>query len=173
MSDNEESSEHSGEGKFGDGIKEPLYEFKASRLKGGRLLTPNVIRIWPDRVEEYEHHAIRKKETQAIRYAQVAQIKMSKGMVYAEIAVESTGGHVITMKGVPKKDGEKVKTMLDQRAEEARHGAVAGAPAQAAPVQQAPAAASMADELIKLAKLRDDGILTEEEFAQQKANLMK
>jgi hypothetical protein len=98
---------------------------------------------------------------------------MSKGMVYAEITVESTGGHVITMKGVPKKDGEKVKTMLDQRAEEARHGAVAGAPAQAAPVQQAPAAASMADELIKLAKLRDDGILTEEEFAQQKANLMK
>ena len=67
MSDNEEASEHSGEGKFGDGINEPLYEFKASRLKGGRLLTPNVIRIWPDRVEEYEHHANQNVEGNGLR----------------------------------------------------------------------------------------------------------
>ncbi len=52
-----EESEDAGVGQFGDGIAKPLYEFRASLLRGGRMFTPNIIRVWPDRVEEYEHHA--------------------------------------------------------------------------------------------------------------------
>lgn len=37
----------------------------------------------------------------------------------------------------------------------------------------APPMASMADELMKLAALRDQGILSDEEFAQQKAKLLR
>ncbi len=51
----DEDQDGGGRGKFGDGKSEPLYEFQASRLKGHRLFSPNVIRVWPDRVEEYEH----------------------------------------------------------------------------------------------------------------------
>lgn len=36
----------------------------------------------------------------------------------------------------------------------------------------APAASSVADELAKMARLRDDGVLTEQEFAAQKARLL-
>jgi hypothetical protein len=41
-----------------------------------------------------------------------------------------------------------------------------------APQASRPAPASTADQLTKLAALRDQGVLTEEEFAAQKANLL-
>ena len=36
----EKEDAQGGRGKFGDGRNAPLYEFQASRLKGGRLLRP-------------------------------------------------------------------------------------------------------------------------------------
>jgi hypothetical protein len=169
MSEENTNGQQESEGKFGDGVSAPLFELQASRLKGGRLLTPNVIRVWPDRVEEHQSHAIRKSETLSIRYDQVAQITLSKGMMFSEIVVESTGGRIITMQGMAKKDAERVKGFLDTGADSARNGGTTTI------VQQIPTAApaaSLADELTKLAKLRDDGILTDEEFAEQKAVLM-
>jgi hypothetical protein len=53
--------------------------------------------------------------------------------------------------------------------------ALAGAPAAGAPAQQAPAAApqqSYLQELERLAELRDRGILTDEEFAAKKKQLL-
>jgi Short C-terminal domain len=53
--------------------------------------------------------------------------------------------------------------------------ALAGAPAPAAPAQQAPAAAPQQDylkELERLADLRDRGILTDEEFQAKKKQLL-
>ncbi len=43
---------------------------------------------------------------------------------------------------------------------------------QAAPVQAAPAAGSTIDQLKELGELRQQGILTEEEFAAQKAKIL-
>ena len=171
MSDNlpePDGSDETGQGNFGDGIAKPLYEFQASRFKGGRMFTPNVIRVWLDRVEEYEHHAIRKKGTQAISFHQVAQVKLGRGLRWTDISVESTGGHVITLKGVPKSDGETVKGLIDNAVNSARHGASQGSP----PAAGSPPQASVADELIKLAQLRDTGVLSPEEFEVQKARVM-
>ena len=106
-------------GAFGDGISRPLYEFQASRLKGGRMFTPNVIRIWPDRIEEHAQHAIRKTGTKAINFARVAQVAVKRGLVWTDIAVESTGGHTITLVGLPKqeadRDKDKVKVLREIR----------------------------------------------------------
>ena len=47
------------------------------------------------------------------------------------------------------------------------------APAQEAPAQEAPAAGpSMLDQLKQLGELKDQGVLTEQEFADQKAKLL-
>jgi len=158
-----------GQGQFGDGVTTPLYEFTASRFKGGRMFSPNVIRVWSDRIEEYEHHAVLKKNTESINFHQVAQVKVRKGLRYSDVSVESTGGHSIVMKGVPKGDGDRVKGIIDEAVHAARTGAVQVAPPQAAP---APAPVSVADELIKLAQLRDAGVLSPEEFEEQKARAM-
>ncbi len=89
-----DGSDGAGEGHFGDGVATPLYEFRASKLKSGRWFSPNVIRVWRDRIEEYEHHAVRKKGTQAINYYQVAQVKLDRGLRWSNIAVETILGRL-------------------------------------------------------------------------------
>ena len=123
--------------------------------------------VWSDRIEEYEHHAVLKKNTESINFHQVAQVKVRKGLRYSDVSVESTGGHAIVMKGVPKGDGDRVKGLIDEAVHTARTGSMPPLP-QAAPVAQA----SVADELIKLAQLRDAGVLSPEEFEEQKARAM-
>jgi len=155
-----------GKGIFGDGVAEPLYALEASRLKGGRIFSPNVIRVWPDRIEEHENHAIRKSGTQAIHFRQVAQVGIEKGLIFTNIIVESSGGHTIRLVGVPKEDGDKVKGMIDD-AVKAAHGNQAVTSANTVVPQL-----DIADQLTKLVALRDSGILTYEEFLVQKQRLL-
>ena len=160
-----EEDERPGNGVFGDGISGPLYLLEASRLKGGRLFSPNVIKVWPDRIEEHENHALRKSGTQAIHFRQVAQVAIEKGLIFTNINVESAGGHVIRLVGVPKDDGDKVKGMIDE-AVKAAHGIQPSAVAPVAPQ------VDVADQLTKLAALRDSGVLTDEEFSSQKKKIL-
>jgi hypothetical protein len=157
------TADESGRGKFGDGRSAPLYEFEASRFKGGRPFTPNVIRVWPDRIEEYEHHALRKKGTQTISFTQVAQVSIARGLIWTDISVESTGGHIITLIGMPKDDADRVKNLIDTAVADVRTPTAA---------RVSVAGPDVADQLRRLADLRDEGILTEEEFAAQKAKLL-
>ena len=155
-----------GRGKFGDGRSAPLYEFQASRWKGGRLFAPNVIRIWPDRIEEYESHALRRKETRAIGFQQVSEVSLARGLVWSNISVESTGGKSVALEGIPKSDAERVKGLIDDGVAAAKGGA------SRSPAASTPPALDVADQIRKLAELRDQGILTEEEFAAQKSKLL-
>jgi hypothetical protein len=149
----------------GDGLTAPLFEFRASRIGGGRMISPNVVRIWPDRVEEYEKHAIRRKSTKAINYAQVAQVGIQKGMRWTAITVESTGGHLIKLIGVPKDKADRVKALLDSKVESAKASSRQfheGVHPQV----------DLPDQIRKLGALRDQGLLTDTEFANQKAKLL-
>jgi hypothetical protein len=166
----EDDAEGGGEGEFGNGVDLPLYQFTASRSNSGRMSSPNVIHVWSDRIEEVEHHALQKKNSNVINFHQVAQVTMSKGMRWADMVVESTDGHVIALKGVPKADGERVKSIID----DAVHGAKVGhAVAAAAPQASVASATSMTDELLKLVQLRDAGALSDGEFEAQKQRIMK
>ena len=127
-----------------------------------------MIRVWQDRVEEYEFHALRKKETRAIGYQQVSEVTLARGLVWSNISIESTGGKSIALVGVPKSEAEKVKTLLDDAVAAAKGGGAAAAPAP--PATDRPV--DVADQLQKLANLRDQGILTADEFAAQKAKLL-
>jgi hypothetical protein len=157
-----------GRGKFGDGRNKPLYEFKASRFKGGRFFTPNIVRVWPDRIEECERHAVRKTETQAISLQQVSEVTLSRGLAWADISVESTGGRSFTMLGIPKTDADRVKKLVDDAVATFRTGV-----AKASSAADPQASADVADRLRKLADLRDRGVLTDEEFDAQKAKLLE
>ena len=130
------------------------------------MFTPNVVRIWGDRVEEYEHHALLKKNTRAINYAQVAQVVMNKGLRWSDIHVESTGGHLIKLVGMKKAQASQAKTLLDEKVHAAKSPGRAAEPA-------AGPSLDVADQLRKMADLRDQGILTDEEFAAQKAKLLQ
>lgn len=66
-----------------------------------------------------------KKGTQIISFHQVAQVKLAQGLRWSDVSVESTGGHVIMLRGVPKADGDKVKGLIDTAVNKARSGFVA------------------------------------------------
>lgn len=74
--------------------------------------------------------------------------------------------------------GGRVRHRQDQRwAQQEEQQAAQAAPAAPAPPAPAPAAApagesSLIDQLKQLGELKDQGILTEEEFAAQKAKLL-
>jgi hypothetical protein len=57
-------------------------------------------------------------------------------------------------------------------AKEEPQGAAPQAPAQPAPPAPAPAGSSVIDQLKELGELKEQGILTEDEFAAQKAKLL-
>lgn len=166
VSEMSDSQETVGKGIFGDGVSDPLYSLEASRLKGGRLFSPNIIAIWPDRIEEHEVHAIRKSGIQTIHFRQVAQVAIENGLIYTNIIVESAGGHVIRLVGVPGDDSVTVKRLLDEAVRTAHKSQ--GAHAVAKNVPQV----DVADQLTKLAALRDSGVLTEEEFLGQKKRIL-
>jgi hypothetical protein len=160
--DADDGEAEEGQGAFGDGITAPLYQFRASRFKGGRMFNPNTIKVWSDRIEEYKEHAVRKTGTQTINFHQVAQVKLGKGLRWSDITVESTGGHTITMIGLPKADGDKVKTLIDTAVNQTRQGHVVPVPQAAAPVDDPH------EQLRKLADLHQSGLLTDEEFAAKR-----
>jgi hypothetical protein len=96
----------------------------------------------------------------------VSEVSLSRGLVWSDISVESTGGKSIALQGVPKTDAERVKRLLDEAVAASKGVATGPATTTAAPVPD------LADQLRKLADLRDHGILTDEEFAGQKAKLL-
>ena len=68
------------------------------------------------------------------------------------------------------KNANKAKDLLSIIIDDARQSSVQTAPTSTQPIVAQPS--SVADELTKLAKLKADGILTEEEFQAQKAKLL-
>jgi len=135
------------------------------------MFSPNFFRVWPDRVEEHEVHAVRRTSTKAIHFSQVAQVILERGSVgWSHIVVESSGGHVIRITGVPNKKATMVKTHIDQRIRQAGRRGPEPVTHGSAPTQSP--VIDLADQLARLAALRDSGVLTEEEFAWQKARLL-
>ena len=85
------------------------------------------------------------------------------GLSYTTVKVATAGD--VTEFRVSKRQAEDVKALLLSL----MNGT---APVAAAPAPPSPPAASLADELRKLAELRDAGVLSEAEFDAQKARLL-
>ena len=94
-----------------------------------------------------------------IPFDRVAQINILRGMLKADLEVVNKGGtDNILIRALSKRDAEKARALIAEK----MHAATLAAPA----------GFSVADELGKLAALRDRGVLTEAEFTQQKRRLL-
>lgn len=152
----------------GDGVAVPLIEYQASRFKGRRVITPNLIRIWPDRIEEFEPHALKKKTLRAINYFQISQITVKTGTLFSDVSVESTGGLCIVLTGIKNEYVNHVKSVLDNAVEQVRRGNI---PITTNPEQST--SGSNVEFLIRLGDMHKAGLLTDQEFEEQKAKLLK
>ena len=73
---------------------------------------------------------------------------------------------IIEFSGLPKEDAATISKIAEERLD------VGTVPMPLAPTHQLPPKSSIADELTKLAALKYDGIITEEEFEQLKKDLL-
>jgi hypothetical protein len=96
-------------------------------------------------------------------YGLLTSIEYKKGFSYGEITLLAAGDQT-RFHMIPKDLVENLAKIIRERM------AASTQPSQ--PSTQTGSGASVADELLKLASLRDSGILTQEEFDAQKAKLL-
>jgi hypothetical protein len=141
---------------------EPVMRLKASRI-ADRAVFPNEIRIYEDRVEEHKPGVVRRK-SQSITFKQVAQVSLKRGIPWATLTIESTGGHTINVTGLSRSEANEAKAAI-----EARLGrAIDDQPVTTSATDPTTTAA----ELARLGELKQQGLLTEEEFAAAKKSLL-
>jgi hypothetical protein len=140
----------------------PLAELKGSHAKTAEF-RPNRVLIFDDRVEEHDRDFL-KKRMQTIHFVHVAQISVKRGMVWSEVAIESTGGHSIVARGLAKTEADEAKKLLDRLLRESRGRGVA---TYSAPVQN-----DIPEQIRKLGELKDAGLISTEEFEAKKTELL-
>jgi hypothetical protein len=96
-------------------------------------------------------------------YDRIAQVNLVRGVFSATLELVNKGGtDNLTVEGLNKGEAEEAKNLIEAKIRsELRAQSVAGRAPQ-----------TVADELRKLAELRDQGIITEVEFQAQKAKLL-
>jgi len=96
-------------------------------------------------------------------FDRIAQVNLIRGVFRADLEVINKGGSGnLVVKALDKSEAESAKAMIEAKIQAALR-------AQTAPAAQP---YSVADELRKLAGLRDDGVITESEFQSRKAKLL-
>ncbi|HJU85764.1 MAG TPA: SHOCT domain-containing protein [Gemmatimonadota bacterium] len=130
--------------------------------------SPNRILIFHDRVEEHDRGFL-KRSAQTLRYDQIAQVSVRSGMMYSELRIESTGGKEWVVNGLRRTRAMDAKQLIERKIEEFH--------AQRNPAPRSPSAGvagpeDFADQIRKLAMLRDEGLLTDSEFEAKKKEIL-
>ena len=139
---------------------QPLMRFK-SHIEGKNA----DVAIWPDRIEWTRVGFLTlsgRKDTNVIPIRAVQGVATHKaGLAYTTVDVTTSGDHVrfrVTKAEAQKTKDTILRLMFDS--------------ADASPTPATSGAALVADELAKLAQLRESGVLSEEEFQAQKTRLL-
>lgn len=105
-------------------------------------------------------------DAQDYAYGLLTGVDHKKGMTAGHINLRASGDSA-NVQQVQKDDVERISQLIRDRM------ALSHQPAQQTPVpSNGGGRVSVADELEKLARLRDSGVLSDEEFASQKAKLL-
>lgn len=88
--------------------------FRASRLSRGNRIFPSQVIITPDSLTHYKPQWIGKLE-ESIHLAHVASIKIDTNLLFADVYIESSGGHnPVVCYGHTKGDAVQIKKILEQ-----------------------------------------------------------
>ncbi len=141
----------------------PVVQYTATILgtdrSGSNNGLPQVLSIFADRVECRKPGMIKHGTTDVIRYPQVAQVLIHRGVFWSGLSVETNGGGGFRIDGLKKKDAEAAKTEIDRRV-------------SAAYGQQQESRTDIVAQLEKLTSLHQAGRLTDAEFASAKQQLL-
>lgn len=109
---------------------------------------------------------VRRVKTEEYMYANITSIEVKTGLAQAKVELVVPGNRAIIDK-VPNEQAKGFAAAVRRKI------ASAHAPQAPVPLPASPAQVDVADQLEKLANLRERGILTEEEFQTQKKKLLE
>ena len=95
------------------GAAPPDQTFSASRLTAGNLWFPTRIVVSPLRVSRVKRRLFSRSE-ESISISQVASVKISTGILWSDILIESTGGtDPIASHGHRKADAVRIRDLIE------------------------------------------------------------
>jgi hypothetical protein len=165
-----------------------IFVAKQSRMKpgGSALATPNIVFATDRRVVIRNPTMLGMRENiEDIPYDKMTSVKLEKGVFSSTVLIRAPGlsemsrisktsgliawgrGEDGQIDGLPKDKGERLFTVIRERIDGAKKAA---ALSSTTIVNQQ---ISLADELTKLATLKEQGIISEAEFIQMKQDLLK
>ena len=88
--------------------------FKASRFTKGNLVFPTRIDVSPERVLRVKPRMFGSTE-ESIAISKVASVQISKGVMFSDIRIDSSGGsNPITSHGHSKGDAERIRELIEK-----------------------------------------------------------
>lgn len=135
-------------------------------ITGGMVSNKNGLLVATDRRALFVAEGVINHSFEDFPYDRITTVTSSRGPLFGKIVIH-TAGAARVVEQVAKGEAEAVAAVIRERVE-----AVTRERHYPAPLPAAPMPLSLAAELRELAELRDQGILTAEEFDAQKARLL-
>lgn len=140
---------------------------EVARMVGGRYGGGTGLLVLTDRRLLFVKHGRMKQTLEDFPLDKVSSVQWSSGLALGKLTIFASGNKA-EVDQLQKKDG---KDLADHVREVIAVGS-ASSDQISTPATSSSGPASVADELRKLGELRDAGVLTEDEFATQKARLL-
>ncbi len=138
--------------------------------------TPNVLIIDDEKIEfrRKNWHLI-SEDTETLHFKNITGVTVDSHMMGTTITIKSTGNDPFFVEGFWKKEAKQIKDLCAKNiaAYNQRNSGEAMAGSFAKVMEGNRGNYSVADELSKLRDLADRGVLTQEEFEDQKRRLLK
>lgn len=138
--------------------------------------TPNILVIDDEHIEfrRKNWHLI-SEDSETLHFRNITGITVDSQLMGTTITIKSTGNDPILVKGFWKKEAKEIKDLCSKRiaAYNQKNSGEAIASSFARSMEGNRSNYSVADELTKLKSLKDQGVLTQEEFDEQKRRLLK
>lgn len=140
------------------------------RMAGGVVAGKNGLLVATDRRALFVAEGVVNHSFEDFPYDRITTVTSSRGMTFGKIVI-STAGAARVVEQVVKGEAEALAALIRERVEGTTRTRYE-TPAAPSATGAATTPISVASELRELAELRDQGILTSEEFAAQKAKLL-
>lgn len=141
------------------------------KLKGGK----KELVIFEDRIEVYEGFSEPRKH-QRIMLTRLEAVSAEQGRIYADLVVKVLGAESVVVGWLDQKKAQKAQELIRKciaRLPEESPLETPSDPASKLTSEDEPKVGDALDQIRRLAELRDDGIVSNEEFEAKKAELLR
>jgi hypothetical protein len=151
-----------------------IFVAKQSRFKpGGSKGSPATLFVTSQRLIVRNPSMMGMRETfSSVNYDRISSLNVKKGVFSSTLKIMAEG-FAGDIDAIDKEKAEKILSYIEEKMNEATTSAVHSRTDTTTTTTSNPQSSSAADELTKLARLKEQGILSEAEFNQMKQEILK